>query len=162
MNIQMKSTAIAATVAAMFALSPSFASAQSSGMHNNNDCMFLQNGKWVKRVGPDCMSTQGQHSDWKYDSSRHRRHMNRDNVFRFEFGGFFYDQPYWQQPGYGYGYSKISCARGRSIVDWNGFDRVRTVECDGLTYTYNAKRHGQTYQVLVNSRRGTITRVSRI
>jgi hypothetical protein len=100
-------------------------------------------------------------SDWKYDSNRHKRRRSKDDEFRFYFGGFWYPQPYWQ----GYGYQspyRIGCAEGRAIVRDRGYYRVRTVECEGRTFTYLGRRHGDTFRVTVSSRTGRIVDVDRI
>ena len=102
-------------------------------------------------------------SDWKFDSSKHRRHRHRDNEYRYEFGGFWYPEPYWESGGYGLngGYStdRLSCRSGRDMVSDRGFYRIRTVECEGRTYTYLGKRHGDTFRILVSSRSGRIVSV---
>ena len=106
---------------------------------------------------------QNQTGNWQYDPRRNHRQNHGDAVFRFNFGGFFYDQPYWQQPQYyPQRYYRISCGEGRSIVADNGYNRVRTVECNGTTFTYQARRGYRTYRVFVNSRRGTISGVTRL
>ena len=101
-------------------------------------------------------------SDWKYDSNRHKRRRHKDDEFRFYFGGFWYPQPYWQ----GYGLVgvpyRIGCAEGRSIVRDRGFNRVRTLECQGRTFTYVGRRHGDTFNVVVSSRTGRIVDVDPI
>ena len=93
--------------------------------------------------------------EWKYDSNRHKRRRHKDDEFRFYFGGYWYPQPYWQ--GYGYGVPfRIGCGEGRAIVRDRGFYRVRTVECQGRTYTYLGRRHGDTFRVIVSARTGRI------
>lgn len=105
-------------------------------------------------------------NDWKFDSKKHHRSRHRDNDFRFEFGGYWYPQPYWLYgndyglygaPGYSYG---VSCVAGRNIVRNHGFYAVRTVECNGRTFTYLGRRHGDAFQVLVSSRSGRIVDVN--
>src|SRR5215210_2945186 len=97
-------------------------------------------------VQPDLPRRHAQ-SDWQFDPRKHRRHRNRTSEFRFEFGGFWYPEPYWQ--GYGYGLAvrpyRIGCGEGRAIVRDQGFYRVRTVECNGRAYTYIGRRHGETF-----------------
>ncbi|HEY7748552.1 MAG TPA: hypothetical protein VH933_07735 [Aestuariivirgaceae bacterium] len=107
------------------------------------------------------MQVQQAQSKWKFDSNRHERRRHKDDKFRFHFGGFWYPQPYWL--GYGlYAPYRITCGEGRAIVRDRGFNRVRTVECAGRTYTYLGRRHGDTFRVLVNSRRGRIIDVDKI
>lgn len=94
-------------------------------------------------------------ADWKFDSGRHQRRRSKDTTFRFYFGGFWYPQPYWDEPYYvdtSYG---ISCREGRNIVS-ERFNRVRVVECSGRTFTYIGRRHGDDFQVVLNSRSGRI------
>ena len=98
-------------------------------------------------------------SDWKYDSNRHQRRRHKDDEFRFYFGGFWYPQPYWQDYGLVGAPYRIGCAEGRSIVRDRGFYRVRTIECQGRTFTYIGRRHGDTFRVILNSRTGRIVDV---
>lgn len=97
--------------------------------------------------------------NWKYDSNRHDRRRSKNSQFRFYFGGFYYAQPYWAGESYGsYGAQsyRVSCGEGRSIVDNNGYNRVRTIECGGGTFTYQGRRNGDTFKVFLNSRTGRI------
>jgi len=96
--------------------------------------------------------------DWKYDPSHHKRRRHKDDEFRFYFGGFWYPEPYWQV-GIGNPY-RIGCAEGRSILRDRGFYRVRRLECNGRTYTYVGRRHGDTFRILLSSRSGRIVDVS--
>jgi hypothetical protein len=94
-------------------------------------------------------------SDWKFDSNRHERRRAKDDKFRFFFGGFWYPAPYWTG-AYGYApSSRISCGEGRYIVD-RRFNRVRTIECSGSTYTYVGRRDGDSWRVMFKARRGRI------
>jgi hypothetical protein len=97
-------------------------------------------------------------SEWRFDPKKHRRSRNRDDEFRFFFGGFWYPAPYWR-PGYTYGLiidDRLGCGEGRAIVRDRGFRRVRTVECRGRIYTYLGRSHGDTFRILLNSRNGRI------
>jgi len=94
-------------------------------------------------------------SDWKYDSNRHKRSRNKDARYRYYYGGYWYLEPYWTLPIYG----RVSCGEGRSIVNDSGFNRVRTIECQGRNYTYAARRHGDSFRVALNSRTGEIVSV---
>jgi hypothetical protein len=53
----------------------------------------------------------------------------------------------------------ISCERGRQEVKWNGFYKVRAIDCDGRRYTYKARRDGERYIVKVSRRSGEIISV---
>jgi hypothetical protein len=102
-------------------------------------------------------------SNWHFDSGKHHRRRSKDAIFRFYFGGYWYDQPYWQEDYYvdsGYGYG-ISCRQGRNIVAAR-FNRVRVVECRGRAYTYIGRRHGDDYQVVLSSRSGRILNVDEL
>jgi hypothetical protein len=72
--------------------------------------------------------------------------------------------------GYGYGYdypvhkpysNKISCNKGRRIVDNSGFNKVKAVDCSLPGYRYTAWKKGRKYMVRMNGR-GNITGVSKI
>jgi hypothetical protein len=56
----------------------------------------------------------------------------------------------------------VSCGEGRAIVRDRGFNRVRTIECRGATFTYLGRRHGNDYKVMVNARTGRIADVDRV
>ena len=94
------------------------------------------------------------HADWKYEPGRHHRRRHRDATFRFYFGGYWYQQPYWEVYSVRYG---VSCGQGRAIVS-ERFNRVRVVECNGRTYTFEATRRGRDVTVFVNSRTGAVWR----
>jgi hypothetical protein len=99
-------------------------------------------------------------SKWKFDSGRHERRNHKDTKFRFYLGGYWYPQPYWV--GYGFGMKpRISCGEGRAIVD-SRYNRVRTIECRGSTYTYLGNRRGGSYKVTLSARTGRIVDVDRI
>jgi hypothetical protein len=139
MNTLVKRVAIASAISLMAIGSAGAAGAQSTGN--------LQ----VQVQSP---------SKWNFDSNRHERRRFKDDRFRFPFGGFWYPQPYWL--GYGLAVApRVSCGEGRAIVD-RRFDRVRTIECRGATYTYLGKRHGGTFKVNLNARTGRIVDVDRI
>jgi hypothetical protein len=103
-----------------------------------------------------------QTSGFQYDPNRHNRNQQRNGLFRFFFNGYYYDQPYWQQRYYQPSYSRINCAEGRRIVADADFVRIRTVECNGPTFTYRANRGSHSYRVYVNARRGTISGTTRL
>ena len=106
------------------------------------------------------VETKGSKSNWKYDTNRHERRRNKDDRFRFHFGGYWYPQPYWLS--YGLVGPRVSCGEGRAIVRDRGFRRVRTVECRGTTFTYKGRRHGDDFRILVNARTGRIADVDRV
>lgn len=91
------------------------------------------------------------------------------------FGVPFYDYqpgPGWRYyDGYGwydyrrhgdfrrYNRARMSCGEARRLVDRSGFNRVRTIECSGPTYTFRAvNRRGNVVRVYVNARTGAIWR----
>lgn len=54
---------------------------------------------------------------------------------------------------------QMSCWEARRLVDRSGYDRVRTIECGGRTYTFRAlARNGRLVTVYVNSRTGALWR----
>jgi hypothetical protein len=139
MNTLVKHLAIASAVSLMAVGSAGAVSAQSK----DNNVRVETNNKW------------------KFDSNRHERRRNKDDRFRFHFGGFWYPQPYWLGNGWAVN-PRISCGEGRAIVDARGFNRVRTMECRGATYTYLGRRHGDNFKVMVNARTGRIVDVDRV
>jgi hypothetical protein len=60
------------------------------------------------------------------------------------------------------GRGRISCGRGRNIVEDHGFRNVRPHNCDGRNYRYIGRRHGDTFIITLDSRRGRIVDVHRI
>ena len=105
---------------------------------------------------PKMRQAQG---DWKFDPSKQQRRRHKDATFRFFLGGYWYPEQYWQ----GYGMSigrRISCREGSMILRDRGFYRVRPIECDGRTYTYFGRRHGDSVTILLNSRNGRIIGVN--
>lgn len=91
------------------------------------------------------------------------------------FGVPFYDYqvgPGWRYyDGYGwYDYGRhgdfrrhnrglMNCGEARRLVDRSGYNRVRTIECNGRTYTFRAiDRRGKVVRVYVNARSGAIWR----
>jgi hypothetical protein len=106
---------------------------------------------------PKMRQAQG---DWKFDPKKHKRSRHKDDTFRFFLGGFWYAQPYWQ--GYGIGMGRISCREGSMILRDRGFYRVRPIECQGRTYTYFGRRHGDSVRILLSARNGRIIDVNPI
>jgi hypothetical protein len=100
-------------------------------------------------------------SEWRFDSNRQERRSQRDKRYRFEFGGFWYPEPYWLGYGLRANY-RIGCDAGRAIVRDHGFNRVRALECKGSTYTYLGRRDRKTFRVLLSSRSGRVVDIDRI
>lgn len=80
-------------------------------------------------------------------------------------GWRYYDRYGWYDYGrYGdfhrrYPAQRMSCREARRLVDRSGFDRVRTVECAGRTYTFKAvNKRGRLVTVYVNARTGAVWR----
>jgi hypothetical protein len=59
------------------------------------------------------------------------------------------------------GQKRISCHRGRRIVENAGFRRVATRSCSGRNYRYTGRRRGDGYLIVVDSRRARIVDVRR-
>ena len=109
----------------------------------------------------DGRRVRGSRAEWRFDANRHERRRHRDDRFRFFFGGFWYPEPYWL--GYGLAVSpRVSCGEGRAIVRARGFNRVRTIECRGPTFTYLGRRSGDAFRVILSSRTGRIIDVDRV
>lgn len=121
------------------------------------DDQFKQGGD--DNPGMDQQRVRHADRKWQYDSHRHERRRHKDDRFRFYFGGFWYPEPYWDEP---YGYDdyddyadRVSCREGADIVS-ERFARVRIVECYGRVYTYLGRRHGETFQIELSARSGRI------
>jgi hypothetical protein len=71
--------------------------------------------------------------------------------------GYGWYQPGYQRPGY-YGRQRLSCGEAKWRVRERGFRNVRTIECDGRTYTFMARRGDRRVTVYVNSRTGAVWR----
>jgi hypothetical protein len=67
----------------------------------------------------------------------------------------------YDEGGYGRGHGgwRISCGEGREKVRWAGFRKVRPIDCDGRTYQYKARKHGDWFVVTVKSKNGRIVNV---
>lgn len=125
--------------------------------------------KRVKKFEPNDQFQQGGGDDnviekrtrrtkqaWKFDNNKHERRRNKDKRFRFYFDGFWYPRAYWDDYYYDdYVPSRVSCREGAEIVS-ERFARVRIVDCDGRFYTYLGRRHGDTFEIRLNSRTGRI------
>ncbi|WP_119271725.1 hypothetical protein [Taklimakanibacter deserti] len=98
---------------------------------------------------------QADRSKWKYNPDRHERRRHKDKKYRFYFGGFWYPQPYWDEPYYYIDPYRVSCREGAEIVS-ERFARVRIVECDGRVFTYLGRRYGDTFEIKLSSRTGRI------
>ena len=55
--------------------------------------------------------------------------------------------------------TRVSCEEGAWSVRSAGFRKVRVNECDGRSYTYSGRRHGERYLIKVSSRSGDIISV---
>lgn len=68
-----------------------------------------------------------------------------------------YDEPiYHHRPHH---VVRVSCEEGAWSVRSAGFRKVRVNECDGRSYTYTGKRHGERFLIKVSSRSGEIISV---
>jgi len=80
--------------------------------------------------------------------------------------GYGYGHGYDHGYGYGYGYPHhaynwgISCGEGKWTVRSAHFKKVRTVECQGKSYTYTGWKHGDKYRITVGRKHGQIISVS--
>jgi hypothetical protein len=60
------------------------------------------------------------------------------------------------------GGGRVSCGRGRLIVEDYGFRRVRPQDCGGRYYRYFGRRHGDAFVIIFDPRRRRIVDVRRI
>jgi hypothetical protein len=104
-------------------------------------------------------STAQNESQWKYDPKRHERRRKRDDRFRYEWNGYWYSEPYWWYDFNNWRPYRVSCGEGRLILLDRGFRRVRPIRCQGRTYSYLARRYGETFRIIMHSRTGRILRV---
>jgi hypothetical protein len=58
----------------------------------------------------------------------------------------------------GYNRGRLSCGQAKWRVRDMGFRNVSTIECRGVTYTFEATRRGRDVTVFVNSRNGRVWR----
>jgi hypothetical protein len=65
----------------------------------------------------------------------------------------YYDDYYVPRP-----YGKLSCWQAKRLVRDRGFHRVRTIECNGRVYTFEAIRRGRIVMISVNARTGALWR----
>ena len=63
----------------------------------------------------------------------------------------------WYRP-VGYNRGRLSCGQAKWRVRDMGFRNVSTIECRGVTYTFEATRRGRDVTVFVNSRNGRVWR----
>jgi hypothetical protein len=188
MKTFMRHASIVSTIALMTAGTAGLASAQSDTYSDRNNCIegqancppremrkpdeedqgyskkrrLQQDEGQIRSDESDRPRTMRQaRSEWRFDSDRQERRRHRDKRFRFEFGGYWYPQPYWLGYGLRANY-RIGCDVGRDIVSDHGFNRVRTVECKGSTYTYLGRRDRHTFRVLLSSRSGRVVDIDRI
>ncbi len=63
----------------------------------------------------------------------------------------------WYRP-VGYHRGRLSCGQAKWRVRDLGFRNVSTIECRGITYTFEATRRGRDVTVFVNSRNGRVWR----
>jgi len=113
-----------------------------------------------EEAGSDQKRTYHSNHKWVYDPHRHQRRHHKDNKFRFYFGGYWYPEPYWDEPYYSYDddYDEpygVSCREGAEIVS-ERFARVRILDCGGRVYTYLGRRYGETFEIVVSPRTGRI------
>lgn len=72
--------------------------------------------------------------------------------YRFRSGyGWYQDRNYYNR-------GRLSCGEARRVVRNNGYRNVNTIECRGVTYTFEATRRGRDVTVFVNSRNGRMWR----
>jgi hypothetical protein len=63
----------------------------------------------------------------------------------------------WYRPGF-YNRGRLSCGEAKWRVRDRGFRNVSTIECNGRTYTFKARRGDNRVTVFVDSRSGRVWR----
>ncbi|MFM8747793.1 MAG: hypothetical protein ACKOED_14180 [Aestuariivirga sp.] len=59
-----------------------------------------------------------------------------------------------------FNYRAINCRQAEEAVRWNGFSKIRAIDCNLPTFRFTGWRNGDKYTIRVNGR-GAITRVTR-
>lgn len=101
----------------------------------------------------------------------HRHHHNNDWRFNLWFGPgpwYYYDDPMYYGPGYGYARpyyynnyhvrSVMSCRDAKSLLWSKGYRNVSARDCQGRTYSFNATKNGQKYRITLNAYTGRYSR----
>ena len=92
---------------------------------------------------------------WRY-CGRHHRHRNYAYVPRHHNRYVVYYSDGYGGRGYARSHRGISCATAGRIVGRNGYASVRTNDCRGDVFTFNARKNGKFHRVRVNARNGRI------
>ncbi len=71
--------------------------------------------------------------------------------------GYGWYEPGYSRPGF-HNRGRLSCGEAKWRVRERGFRNVRTIECDGRTYTFQARRGDRRIIVYVNSISGAVWR----
>lgn len=75
------------------------------------------------------------------------------------YGDVYYRDRFYDDDDYVYRpRGKMSCWQAKQLVRDRGFRRVRTVECNGRIYTFEAIRRGKVVVISVNARTGAVWR----
>ncbi|MFO0990953.1 MAG: hypothetical protein U1E67_03360 [Hyphomicrobiales bacterium] len=118
---------------------------------NKNNKKKPQDNTWDNGDGSNNASQAN--NAWRYDPNKHKRNKYKDQRYKYYYGGYWYLEPYWTLPGFGY---RLSCGEGREIVRDSGFYRVRMMDCEGRYYAYAGVRRGIPFRIVVSSRSGEI------
>lgn len=183
MNTFIKSMALAAVMMSAAGLAPQFTHAKSTVQvpdckdlnrsipdcgpfsEPNSSSPSAEKGNLVLKLSTDqdnppfgsqYQQSENQDGGWQFDPSRHHRQFHRNSFFQYPMGGYYYDQPYWQQVQQPIQVGRVNCAQGLSIVAASGFNSVQTTNCAGGTYTYQARRLKLNYEISVSAESGTI------
>ncbi len=57
---------------------------------------------------------------------------------------------------------KISCTKAGQVVSGYGFGNVKSVDCDGQVYAFNATRDGKKFSIKLNAASGELTEVKKL
>jgi hypothetical protein len=77
--------------------------------------------------------------------------------YRYRDGYGWYQPDGFYRPGF-YGRARLSCGEAKWRVRNQGYRNVSTIECQGRTYTFKARRGDRRVTVYVNSTNGRVWR----
>jgi hypothetical protein len=68
----------------------------------------------------------------------------------------------WYDPGYVRRYERFSCRQGARFLEREGYDVIRSLDCDGRTYVYRVENDdGRRITIALNSRTREYRRIRR-
>ena len=117
-----------------------------------------QHDKFHKRYDPKQPHFGDAHKDFhNFHRKPHKGPVIYFGWYRDYYDPFFY-RPYTYDPYYDFPvYSKrISCSYARKLLRQNGYRNVKSYDCQGTTYGFNATKRKKRYKITVSARDGHI------